>query len=85
MMTQNSSKMGNKALEMIMRDVLDGLTDLAMEANYSPQNGHFSILSIESPEVSSHEPVKTAAKPIRQYKRKADIISFIEERERLAS
>lgn len=80
--------MGNKALEMIMRDVLDGLTDFAMAANYSPQNGLFSILSIESPDEASQETPETTLKPARQcrqHKRKADVISFIVERERLAS
>ncbi|GMR07508.1 MAG: hypothetical protein BMS9Abin26_0511 [Gammaproteobacteria bacterium] len=84
-MKQNKSKMGNKALEMVMRDVLDGLTDFAMEANYSPQNGHFSILSIESPDEAAQEPTVKPARQCRQHKRKADVISFIVERERLAS
>ena len=38
---------GSKALEMIMRDVIDGMEDLANLAGYSPQpGGCFEILEI---------------------------------------
>lgn len=39
---------GDKALEMVMRDVLDGMHEFATIANYSPRSvGGYEILSVE--------------------------------------
>ena len=52
---------GSKALEMIMRDVIDGMEDLANLAGYTPQPGScFEILEI-TPEESA--PQDTNNKP----------------------
>ena len=61
---------GDKALEMIMRDVIDGMEDIANMAGYSPQPGScFEIL-----EIVAEEP--TAAAPQQENKPSADIISI---------
>jgi len=52
---------GDKALEMIMRDVIDGMEDLANLAGYTPQPGScFEILEITPEE---HAPLDTSGKP----------------------
>jgi len=52
---------GGKALEMIMRDVIDGMEDLANMAGYTPQPGScFEILEI-SPE--EYAPLDTTDNP----------------------
>jgi hypothetical protein len=86
-MSDNKAPVSKKALEMIMRDVMDGMQDFAMLTNHQPrQAGTFHILSIERPEQSplradraSVSHMNTTAEPDES----ADIISFIEERERL--
>ncbi len=41
---------GDKALEMVMRDVLDGMHEFASMANFSPRSvGGYEILSVEDP------------------------------------
>ena len=45
---------GNKALEMIMRDVIDGMENIANLAGYSPQPGSsFEILEIVADDSAS--------------------------------
>ncbi len=52
---------GSKALEMIMRDVIDGMEDLANLAGYTPQPGSsFEILEITPEE---YEPLDTTGNP----------------------
>lgn len=52
---------GSKALEMIMRDVIDGMEDLATMAGYAPQPGScFEILEI-TPEEKPAEHQKPSA------------------------
>jgi hypothetical protein len=61
-------RIGDKALEMTMRDVLDGLEDFATMAGYeaySPET--FEILSIESPDgrvLEGKPPISTPETPI---------------------
>ena len=48
---------GDKALEMIMRDVIDGMEEIANMAGYSPQPGScFEILEIVADEPEQHAP-----------------------------
>lgn len=52
---------GNKALEMIMRDVIDGMEDLANLAGYTPQPGScFEVLEISPDE---YAPLDTTGHP----------------------
>jgi len=60
---------GTKALEMIMRDVIDGMEDIANMAGYSPQPGScFEIL-----EILPEEPVSP---PPPEQKPTAEVISI---------
>lgn len=60
---------GNKALEMIMRDVIDGMENIANMAGYSPQPGScFEILDII--------PEQPTSDPQPQNKPSADIVSI---------
>jgi len=55
---------GNKALELIMRDVIDGMEDIANLAGYSPQPGScFEVLEIvpEEPALSAQPQGKPSA------------------------
>ncbi len=47
--------LGSKALEVVMRDVLCGLEDLACVAGYQADPRSFSVLSIERPGQSAGE------------------------------
>ncbi|MFA7095224.1 MAG: hypothetical protein WC383_01925 [Gammaproteobacteria bacterium] len=46
----------HKALELVMRDVLGGLEELATLAGYEAAPGSIEILSIERPATSPHSP-----------------------------
>lgn len=60
-LSDTSHSHGNKALEMIMRDVIDGMEDLANLAGYTPQPGScFEILEITPEE---YAPLDTSNKP----------------------
>ena len=39
-------QISDRALEMIMRDVLDGLVDFSLESGFTPQNPYFEIIQI---------------------------------------
>ena len=39
-------QISDRALEMIMRDVLDGLVDFSLESGFAPGNPHFEIIQI---------------------------------------
>lgn len=49
----------HKALELVMRDVLAGLEELATLAGYEAAPGSFEILSIERPATSPHSRIRT--------------------------
>jgi len=60
-LSESNHTHGDKALEMIMRDVIDGMEDLANLAGYTPQpGGCFEILEI-SPE--EYDPLDTSGRP----------------------
>jgi len=69
---------GTKALEMIMRDVLDGMEEFASISGYSASPCEFEILGKEAPEKAA------AKKQTRKRRKPADIVSFIEIREQNA-
>lgn len=74
---------GSKALEMIMRDVLDGLEDFATQSGYAPEHsGTFEILSVEPDKKSNATGSDIKPRRSRRHKR-ADIVSFIEKREEI--
>lgn len=47
---------GNKALEIAMRDVLDGMEEAALYVGFEGKPGVMEIISIESPSVPHHTP-----------------------------
>lgn len=52
-----SSVVGDKSLEMTMRDVLNGLTDTAAQLAFAADASHVEILSLEMPRDIPHQPV----------------------------
>ena len=74
---------GTKALEMIMRDVLDGMEEFSNAEAYNPGQGEFEILGIEKPAASKPVTAKKKAKRSAN-NQSADIVSFIEIREKIA-
>ncbi len=70
---------GAKALEMTMRDVLDGMEELAAEFAYGPCGpSGLRILSVEPP-LPAPPPAAAPPTPSR-----GDVVAFIERRERRA-
>ena len=79
-------KRGSKALEMTMRDVLDGLEDIAIYAQYNDAMESIQILSIEQPQTNSDIPTKQvtniqSVKKNISLHRSKDVVSFLLERE----
>ena len=76
---------GNKALEMQMRDVLDGLHDSACYFGFQSVPQSLEILSIEPPKGDlAHHPRPTATiyrVPTRHAERSQDIVEFLMLRE----
>ena len=61
---------GNLALEMTMRDVMDGLEEQAVIASYATAAGCVEILSIEPPRAEVH-PL-----PRRSRRRSAEVVEL---------
>lgn len=77
-----STSYASRALELAMRDILDGLADLATWSAYRSVPGSFEILSIEPPNgrVQVGERCSTAVlRPPTQ--RSSDVVSYLMERE----
>jgi len=77
---------GSKALEMKMRDVLDGLEEIANFAQYHNVTEPIEILSIEQPETAPHAPAAQitniqAVNDKNSLHRSKDVVSFLLERE----
>jgi len=72
----------HKALEMIMRDVLDGLQDAACIDAYNPQYDCVQILSISPPPNSDGTQYsKTASIHPLPSRRSTNVLDFLMERE----
>jgi hypothetical protein len=70
-MQKNSAgkpKRGSKALEIIMQDVLGGLSELAIMKSFETPANTFEILAIEPPSEPADR-VESAAKPRREANR----------------
>ena len=68
--------LGPKAMEMVMRDVLDGMEDMAIMKSYESCRDVFEIVEITPPET------KSAPEPLNG--NKAEIIPFEQKRQRSA-
>ncbi len=43
---KNSVAVSDRALEMVMRDVLDSLSEISLESGFKPSDGGFEIIEI---------------------------------------
>jgi hypothetical protein len=68
---QQPTRVSDRALEMVMRDVLDGMMELSLVSAYSNRNVDFEIIAIERVDADSHDIVSAHRDACS-----ADIISF---------
>ncbi|HEB59344.1 MAG TPA: hypothetical protein ENJ01_09000 [Gammaproteobacteria bacterium] len=87
-MSYTSRKIADKALEIRMRDALEGLADFATRFAFTSTPGTLTILSIEAPAAIPAEAPHTAAAARRRApvipvgrRRSRDVVSFLLERE----
>jgi len=74
---------GSKKQEIIMREVLGGLEEIATMLSYNPWPGDFEIIAI-SPPNEEHDPVFKEEVVIKSRARpRADVISYQRLKERL--
>ena len=77
---------GSQSLEIIMRDVMDGLEEVSNTAQYHDNSQSIQILSIETPEtsregnISQITNIHSINKP-QPLHRSKDVVSFLLERE----
>lgn len=69
---------GTKEQEMIMKEVLGGLEEVATMFSYNPWPGDFEIIAIypQSEENDRQQFEKTVVKAKQHLRRKADVISY---------
>jgi hypothetical protein len=70
---QQPTRVSDRALEMVMRDVLDGLMELSLVSAYGESNVDFEIIAIEPADNDGHDAASTHQEPDAC---SADIISF---------
>ena len=70
---QQPTRVSDRALEMVMRDVLDGMMELSLVSAYSERDVDFEIITIEREHGDGHN-VSSVNKEPDAYS--ADIISF---------
>ena len=68
--------LGPKALEMVMRDVLGGMEELATMKGYESMSEVFEIISIDPPYDQEHNAVPAQAKADEANSPRADVISL---------
>lgn len=78
------------ALEIAMRDSLEGLHELVSQIAYQQSHPHvMEILSIDPPGIDPYAPsatrTTTPARPLRHTARSHDVVTFLIERERLTA
>jgi hypothetical protein len=72
--------LGPRALEMVMRDVLGGMEELASMKGYEHMSGVYEIISIDPPSDQTHERMDTEQKS--EAPERADVLSMEEFRNR---
>lgn len=70
---QQPTRVSDRALEMVMRDVLDGMMELSLVSAYSERSVDFEIISIEGEHDEGHHAASADQEPDAY---SADIISF---------
>ena len=66
-------RVSDRALEMVMRDVLDGMMELSLVSAYGERNVDFEIIAIEPGDCDSYDAALADQEPDTG---SADIISF---------
>lgn len=66
-----TNTVSDRALEMIMRDVLDGLFELSLESSYTAYCSDVEIL-----EIRQHQAARDHNKPQETEKHNAEILEF---------
>ena len=66
-------KVNDRALEMLMRDVLDGMMEFTLDSAFTGNKMGFEILKIRSVQFSNH---KCKEQPTESDTRSAEIIPF---------
>ncbi len=74
---------GTKKEEILMRDVLSGLEEIASMLCYDPWPGDFEIIAIYPPNEEIDQPPQEQTVVKTQPLPKAEIISYQQQRERL--
>jgi len=67
------TRVSDRALEMVMRDVLDGMMELSLVSAYGERSVDFEIIAIEPGDCDSHDAALADQEPDTGC---ADIISF---------
>jgi len=70
---QQPTRVSDRALEMVMRDVLDGMMELSLVSAYGERNVDFEIIAIEREYRDGHDAISADQEPDAC---SADIISF---------
>ena len=70
---QQPTLVSDRALEMVMRDVLDGMMELSLVSAYSEHGADFEIIAIERDHDDGHHAASADQEPDAY---SADIISF---------
>ena len=74
---------GTKKEEILMRDVLGGLEEIAAMLCYNPWPGDFEIIAIYPPNEENNQPQQEQTVVKNQPLPKAKVISYQQQRERL--
>jgi hypothetical protein len=78
---------GSKEQEIIMREVLGGLEEIATMLSYNPWPGDFEIIAVYTPDEERDpafkEEVVIKSKPVQGARPRADVISYQRLKERL--
>jgi len=67
-MKTRQAGLSDRALELIMREVMDGLEELSIDTALNADHGSCTVLSIESPKRSSKRP--------EQFQHNAEVLDF---------
>ncbi len=73
---------GNKALEIAMRDVLDGMEEAALYVGFEGKPGVMEIISIESPSVPHHTPPRATVTRLSTKSDRITVSDYLIQREK---
>lgn len=67
--------LSHRALEMVMRDVLENMSEMSLEAGFSPTDGGFEIIEIV-PEHPAPRPMRKPQKALAEEEMESEVIDF---------